>query len=763
MTSLTSLKQNKSTARICGLVLTNAMIFQEILSENDARVSTLNKILENKNILDGFCEHWYFIIENINYFPIFHVSREILINLPATPDIVDGLKGLVHTAHEIMENRAALRHDLMGRIYHRLLSEAKYLGTYYTSISAASLLLKLALTPDVYKVEWNKLENIGQLRIADLACGTGTLLMAAADTVTDNYINESTNQGNAINVKDLQNILVEKVLYGYDVLASAIHLTASTLALRAPEIAFKKMNLFSLPLGGNNHHLGSIEFLSQRAVSMYLDMFGAAKTRQIAGQSEHRVNEAPLPYLDLCVMNPPFTRSVGGNLLFGSIPKNERRQMQINLKKLVKRYNVKANITAGLGSIFVATADNYIKANGRIAIVLPKALLSGVAWNQTRTLLKDSYQVDYIIVSHDSQRWNFSENTSLSEVLLIATKLNIDNKKPTGSVVIVNLWRNPTTSFEALAIANSLLEDKPPYIVEGQGALEVNIGQQKAGEALSIRWNTLIKQSNWLLPCSFAQSDLVRATYHLLEGNLWLPRNGFVGKLPLCSLNKLGDLGFDRRDIHDGFKLSKTVTSFPAFWGHDAKKVFTIGQLPNQYLSPRAKAGKGRHLRDAKHLWLLSSNILIGGRMWLNTQSLASVRITQRVLSNVWWSFSLNKEFNDVIYEKALALWLNSTLGLLILLVHRVETRGAWIEFKKPTLLESPVLNLKELSNEQLNILNAAYDDLANKALKPFPEMDNDPVRNEIDVAISTTLKLPDLSVLREMLAREPVISMKNL
>jgi len=43
-----------------------------------------------------------------------------------------------------------------------------------------------------------------------------------------------------------------------------------------------------------------------------------------------------IPDLDLCVMNPPFTRSVIGNLLFGSFPEEERKEMQSALKKVVK-------------------------------------------------------------------------------------------------------------------------------------------------------------------------------------------------------------------------------------------------------------------------------------------------------------------------------------------------------------------------------------------------------------------------------------------
>lgn len=121
-------------------------------------------------------------------------------------------------------------------------------------------------------------------------------------------------------------------------------------------------------------------------------------------------------------MNPPFTRSVGGNLLFGSLPDKERAKAQARLKRIIKRYDVQANITAGLGSVFVAIADRYVKKGGRLALVLPKALVSGVAWAPTRELLAKNYQLEFLVASQDPERWNFSESTSLSEVMLVAQK-----------------------------------------------------------------------------------------------------------------------------------------------------------------------------------------------------------------------------------------------------------------------------------------------------------------------------------------------------
>jgi hypothetical protein len=759
------------------------MIFQETLAESETKVLPLGKILAEGDILKKLGDHWEFIFEKINYYPIFHLAREILLCLTSSKDTIEAVKYLAEQARRIVSMRAALRHDLMGRIYHRLLADRKYLGTFYTRIPSATLLLKLALNHDLWPLKWHNLEELAEFRIADLACGTGTLLMAAADAVEHNYISQSAILKQPLDLSVVQKILTEQILHGYDVIPSAIHLTASTLALRAPEVPFRGMNLYSLPLGGSHHRLGSIEFITDGKLISHKPLF-SSEDFQIEKIKEGNINsdekiegdkgeirEVNLPQLDLCVMNPPFTRSVGGNLLFGSAPDEERREMQKKLKKLIdgtaKYYS---SITAGLGSVFVATADPRIKVDGRIALVLPKALLSGVAWEKTRELFRHKYRVEYVVASHDPHRWNFSENTSLSEVLVVAKKIykdaspnNRDASKEEGSITAINLWHNPTTTFEALAIARALINEEASDIAKGQGALDITIGDRKVGEAVSLPWTEIKEQFLWILPNAFAQADLIRAAYHLIRNKVWLPGRKKMALVQLCSLKELGDLGPDVRDIHDGFKTSKAKTSYPAFWNHDADAVYTLAQVPNQYLTPLSKAKEGRHLRKAEDLWPKAGKILISERVRLNTQENISVRLSKKVLSNVWWPLALKGKRTNAKREKALTLWLNSTLGLLMILANREETEGAWVKFKKPVLGAMPVLDVQALKPKQLKDFAETYDKICEKTLLPFPEMADDPVRAEIDASIAKALKLPDFSILRELLAQEPIICLRPL
>ena len=165
--------------------------------------------------------------------------------------------------------------------------------------------------------------------------------MAAADVIVDNHIRDSAEKKRLPQLSKLHSVVVEKVLYGFDVLHSAIHLTASTLALRVPDAPINVTNLSVLPLGGMDNKLGSLEFLEENTVAA-TTLFSQMPTR-ILGKKAAKA-KVSLPELDLCIMNPPFTRSVGGNLLFGNLPIAERKEMQRRLSKLVSHQTLPASI-----------------------------------------------------------------------------------------------------------------------------------------------------------------------------------------------------------------------------------------------------------------------------------------------------------------------------------------------------------------------------------------------------------------------------------
>lgn len=751
-----SLRQKYAINRVGSLILVNAMIFQEVLSGSDSRVVPLAQMRRRSPIVSAFTDHWRFILTEINYFPIFYTAHELMTCFASDEAVTRAITTLCETALSIVECRASLRHDLAGRIYHRLLQEAKYLGAYYTSIPSATILLKLALQPDRYRCDWSSSDQLADLRIADLACGTGTLLMAAADAVIDNYVHDCVARQRVPQMDDLHAVLVEKVIYGYDVLPSALHLSASTLALRVPNRPINATNLFTMPLGGKANALGTLDLLEANATPATL--FSDSEQFTSTGPM---VREVTIPPLDLCVMNPPFTRSVGGNLLFGNLPDRERTLMQTRLKKIVKSQNVSASITAGLGSVFVALADRKTKPGGTLAFVLPRAVLSGVAWKPTRRLIEANYWIEYIVVSQAPDHWNFSENTQLSETLLVARKHKEDEAVTERKTTYVNLWKQPVTPVEGLAIAQRVLAERIPSLEAGTSCLEISVGNAKYGEAYTVDWS-LVKEHLWSWPCAFAQIELNRVLYSLLESDLQLPHSDKRHALPLVPLKQIAELGFDQRDMHDGFDLAAGRTAFPAIWGHDSYSRTRILEKPNAWLQPLSEAKAGRPLRNAEHLWKKASRLLLVERMRLTTMRMTSMLSPHAVLSNTWWPVLLKDRVRRAAMEKALCLWLNSTLGIMILMGDRVETQGPWIKFKKPILQDLLVVDIYSLRGRQLTSILRCFDSVAKTDLMPIPALETDDTRRRIDDAFCAALDLPDLAELRGMLAHEPILSMNT-
>ena len=123
----------------------------------------------------------------------------------------------------ISEEVAGLRHDLLGRIFHRVLDTARYDGSFYTSTAAAVLLASLALREQ--DADWGDPNAVAALRICDPSCGTGTLLMAAAERIRD--LRNAAGRGTPEDEETLGLALVEDVLWGYDSNLTATHMAAA--------------------------------------------------------------------------------------------------------------------------------------------------------------------------------------------------------------------------------------------------------------------------------------------------------------------------------------------------------------------------------------------------------------------------------------------------------------------------------------------------------------------------------------------------------
>ena len=561
--------------------------------------------------------------------------------------------------------------------------------------------------------------------------------------------------------------MVEQALHGYDVQLSAVHFAAASLAMLNPDIRFDRMNLYVMPLGaeGSNISLGSLDFLGTDEAAVQFALSGddvGVATRdpeRVSGGGRRGVKEgvtAKLPDLDLVIMNPPFTRSVIGNLLFGSLPQTERRRLQDELSRRLK--SMDASATAGLGAAFVAAAAPKLRpGEGRLALVLPATVCTGPSWKQTRALIERDFALDTVITSHDPLRWNFSDSTDLSEALLIATRRSEKDDAAKRRTTFVNLWHNPDGVLDAHRMAQAITTTVPAKL-EDTGTALLEVDGQHVGEVVSIPESKLIGRK-WS-GMQFARADLIRSALRLLDdGEVWVPGEEDTARIPLCRLDELGQIGPDIRDVRDGFEPTDAVTAYPMVANHDTEQRKRLATKPDKYLAPLVEPRPGRRLKPADQLWPKAGRLLVGARFWLNTVRVVAMRSETGVLASMWWPIRVEGQS----MEKTFAVWMNSSLGLMTLLAIRNTTRGSWVQLKKADLERLSVLDPRRLSSSQLKRLAKLFDKVAHEEFERLPRMALCPARRSLDDGIARILDLPDLGKLRELLASEPVVSNRRL
>lgn len=166
------------------------------------------------------------LILAVDYRPIFAAAVKVLDALDSPP-FARSVGGIIRWARDAVGSvGGGLRHDVLGRIFHRLL-EGRYDCSFYTSVPASIMLAGLAIRGgrDVPR-------SLGEMRVIDAACGTGTLLMAAAKRIMD--VRPAGYSGRTI---------IEDVLVGIDINDTALHMAATTLGLLSPATRFERMNI----------------------------------------------------------------------------------------------------------------------------------------------------------------------------------------------------------------------------------------------------------------------------------------------------------------------------------------------------------------------------------------------------------------------------------------------------------------------------------------------------------------------------------------
>ena len=603
-------------------------------------------------------------------------------------------------------------------MFHWLLDTARYDGSYYTSATSAALLAGLAIRPQDLP------PDLAEWRLIDPACGSGTLLMAAAQRIHD-LRGPNTVDADAV-------ALLEHVITGLDINTSACHMAATTLGLLSPSTKFHNMKITRMPFGAQDPTANKDNMLDPRLGSLEL-LDASARDADEHGQlrmptdwsSGKHIDTARLVVTDpysqhLVIMNPPYTRD---SLRHDHLDPREEKAMKAREKTIMAG---RAGHGSSGSTIFLDLAEHLADLHqGTVAVVLPLAGACNPAGLDARKLLAAWFHIEWVIASHDPKRIWFSENTTISEMLVVARRheaapaLRPDTK-------FVRLSHNPVKPAEAITLADALAS-----------------GSSHAHADIETRPAALIAEGFWA-PLGITSAHLVAVAADIASGQLFA----------VDRLDKIALVGPAGRRIRDAFtrKERADAKGRRALWQNDTTKTQTLQTRGDSYIHAK-KAKQAR----ADSYWEQRSNLLLCTEARLDTARVVAVCLTEHVVGSRWVPVRPIKGITDnpLQWAKTLTVWWNSTPGLITIIAAATPKILSRPELPIATMRSLPV---PQLDADQAGILARAFDKDKAATLQPLAEAANDPVRARLDDAVSEALgwSRDAIANARSELAREP-------
>ena len=757
----------EQTTRMAMTIIANALTFHAaIAGTHDIPTVAQLQASSRASLQMALIDAWSRILDEINYWPIFKVASDLLALIrAATARRV--LAALSAAAERLAHIGVTTRHDLSGRMFQNLIVDRKFLATFYTLPTSAALLAELSIAR--LDTDWNDLDAYPGLRVADLSCGTGTLLFAAYHAVLCRYRRAGGDDG------AVHREMIEHAIVAADIMPAAAHLCASQLSSVHPNVVFDNTRVYTMPYG-----IGVSEERERGVAIGSLDLTVAAQTRSLfaTGQRQARgtggdaeVSDVELPHesVDLVIMNPPFTRPTGHEAKKIGVPvpsfagfrttADEQRAMSDRLAAIRGALdNPAGHGNAGLASNFIDLAHAKVKPGGVVALVLPIAAVQGSAWSAVRKLLTDRYRDIVIVTIAASGNFDraFSADTGMAEALIVATKRHNGPGDSTRQALFVNLHRRPETLLEAAETAKlaALLRAAP-----ATGRLRA--GDQPLGSYIRAPLNeggcAALRES--------ALADTMIALRH---GELRMPRYEQRHAMPICSLGDLGERGLYHLDIGTAneeqppfrgpFKIvpAQGVPSYPILWSHRANQERSITVEPDS-------EGEVRPDCEARVLeaWRTATRLHFNRDFRLNSQSLAACLTPDRTLGGRAWP---NFHLHDTRWDKAIALWANCTAGLMMFWWEGSRQQQGRVALTISELPKLSVLDPRRLSEAKIQQAKNIFERFRGATFMPANEAYRDDVRQNLDRSVLIELLeapeslLDPLDNLRRQWCNEPSV-----
>ena len=727
------------TLRMAATIMINALVFHQNLAgqhgvKNLTQVAT-DGVLTQADVL----EEWQKIL-SVNYWSIFNIASDLLRSINPPEMAVTALRVMRRTADRLVALGVSQSHDLSGTVFQRLIADRKFLATFYTRPESAALLAHLAIPDDG---GWDDVERVKDFRIADYACGTGTLIHAAYRRLNQLHWLAGGEP------EKLHAHMMENALTACDVLPSSVHLTASMLSSSHPRQRYDGSRTIVMQYGKTEQgsvSIGSLDLLGETGAVRPLIPLHTATAVTGTGEAQSQLDvDMPTFSQNLVIMNPPFTRPgsdwEGQNRESDSI--KQFQGLSTDLETQTRMSAVEKEYTkgtcyhgyAGIGSAFVALANRMVKKGGTLALVLPMTALQGMSWQKVRELVARSYR-DVTVLTIAAARQDdqsFSADTGMAETMIVFRE---SSKSPDGRGLFISLRRRPDSEMEATEIARAIrvtaestsvrtLEDGP------FGGIPLLVGDERLGEVIAAPLNV---DAPWST-VGISDFAVVQAAYQLVKGTIWLPqmREQDAQVVPMATVQHVCQVGIydmnivgrGKQTAFDRIKPPSAAPTYPMLWGHDAQLEKRMVVAPDS--EGRVKPGREQR---AEEIWETRSHAHHNRDFRFNSQPLAVAFTENQTIGGRAWP---NVKFSERSHEIAYTLWGNTTLGLLCYWWHSSRQQAGRGSMPITAIRSMPTLDVTKLTPSQLAKAEEIFEDMRDSQFLPANEAYRDNSRKELD------------------------------
>ena len=708
-------------------------------------------------------QEWDKILE-VNYGSVFSAARAIMVLRIPTMEGGDALEGAAAMAARVSRLRLGNRVDFAGELFPLLLDDREETAAHYTLPETAELLATLAVERIPIR-DWTSSREVSSLRVADFACGTGALLRAAYQCIRQKH------EAAGGRSRMLHRMLIERSITGLDINELAAHMTAAGLSTAEIETDYETDNIAAIALTGGR--TGSLELIELEQIA---DVTGQdARSATNNHNHEQSINiEAPHHSQDLVIQNPPYSRARRGRRMFDvtGITEAQRKRSVDRLNKirgrLRKEGNEVTNGQAGLGADFSALADRKLKPGGIFATVLPLTAAKAESWEGFRKTIERDYH-NILTIAFSSHRASMmSADTHMNEMLLIATKRRErKNDDEDARVACVNLNTAPESVPESRWYAKTI------------GAIDWSKGNSgviyEIGKMIG-SWTIAppMRPGFPWFAVGVRNHHLSAAAADLMQGQLYSPANirRWEFDLRFTTLDEVAGVGPTHHlighprggDGQGAFTFDKTAPGeapiYPSLWAVDAETQKSILTLPTHSGEPAVKD------KDVlREMIAHKSDLFISRNLGMVSQALSAARTPDPAMGGSTWTAL---ESDDEGVKVALALWLNSTMGLMVRTAYGQTTQQGRSRMQIRALEGLPVPDFaadSKAGERARSVARQRFAGLSVVELQPVSYAFQDERRGEIDDAALAMLGLADeqgargaLAELRRLWCEEPAV-----